>query len=967
MSEWSAFERLTDAILIAGEDGRVQFANQPAALLFGCTTTELTGTPLKTLLPQEQRGRRKDGTEFALAAICNPLPGTNLVLVHLQTSQSQANAVPALERKEAASPEQAHRPATRPDLARREAYLAAVVEVQRILLASEGKDLPLVEICGILGSVFHTSRVYLVENDYDLDERMFLQHKIEWCAANIQPCKDHPATQRIYYDEIMPNWYRQLNQGKMISGVLADFPPVERRFLITQGVQAVLIFPLMVGGRFIGFLAFDDCLVPRQWQPSEISLLQVVTTSIAMVRERLETEEDLTSAYRELSQRLVELSTLNEIIQTLATIQDLHQVLDLIATKTSLVFDAVSCSIALLNSEQNTLRVIVHYRREPDQVSMVGEYLPLDGNTAFQRVVEQQQPLVVTQAQEDPMLRVEHNLLKKQGIHCILLAPLLSRGQVLGIIRLSLDNCERVFSPSEVRLAETIAGQVAGAIENARLFQEAELARSAAVSSSQAKSAFLASMSHELRTPLNAILGFTQLLLHEPNLTPVQQESLNTINRSGDHLLTLINDILDLSKIEAGRITLQESEFDLHHLLINVGEMFSLRVKTKGLVFRLAPEPNTPRFIHSDESKLRQILINLLGNAIKFTPRGSITLTIRAEAAPVGSLKHAAGRPALRNIPRLRLIFEVTDTGIGIPADDLERIFEPFVQSRPAARSVEGTGLGLAISREYARLLGGDITAHSRLGFGSTFHVEVLVAKAATGDLPMAQLPSRVTGLAPGQEALRLLVAEDNDANRQLLVLLLSSVGFEVRGVEDGLEAVQAVREWKPHLVWMDIRLPVLDGFEATRQIKALGPGAPVVIALTASVLEDERGDSLAAGCDDYLSKPYREAEIFDRLERHLGVRFTYEVTAGSAADDLYQAGSDIPISVVSLSTLPLETLQRLGQAALGGDILSLETAIQDIRQLEPSLAGSLDRLANQFEYSKIHALTQEALQARPK
>jgi signal transduction histidine kinase/DNA-binding NarL/FixJ family response regulator len=888
-------------------------------------------------------------------------------MVQLRAPGKQAKAVDPIERDGDMGAEHIRKPITRPDLARREAYLAAVVEVQRILLASEGKDLPLGEICSILGSVFHASRVYLVGNDYDLDERMFFQRQFEWCAANIQSRKDAPDLQRLYYDEIMPGWYRQLTQGKLISGVLADFPAVERRFLITQGVQAVLIFPLMVGGRFVGFLAFEDCLIPRQWQPSEISLLQVVTTSIAMVRERLETEEDLSSAYRELSQRLVELSTLNEIIQTVATIQDLHQVLNLIATKTSLVFEAVSCSIALLNSEQSTLRIIVHYRREPDQVSMVGEYLPLEDNTAFQRVVEQQQPLVITHAQEDPMLAMEYDLLKKQGIQCILLTPLLSRGKVLGIIWLNLDNCERIFSHSEVRLAETIAGQVAGAIENARLFQEAELARSAAVSSSQAKSAFLASMSHELRTPLNAILGFTQLLLHSTNLTPEQRESLNTINRSGDHLLTLINDILDLSKIEAGRITLQESEFDLHHLLVNVGEMFSLRIKDKGLLFRLAPEPNTPRFIHSDESKLRQILINLLGNAIKFTSRGSITLAIRSEPVPAGSLKPTPGRPALRNIPRLRLIFEVTDTGIGIPTEDLERIFEPFVQSRPVSRSVEGTGLGLAISREYARLLGGEITAHSRLGFGSTFHVEVLVAKAATGDLPMAPLPSRVTGLAPGQAALRLLVAEDNEANRQLLVLLLSSVGFEVRGVENGLEAVQAAREWKPHLVWMDIRLPVLDGFEATRQIKAMGSEAPVVIALTASVLEDERGDSLAAGCDDYLSKPYREAEIFDRLERHLGVRFTYEMQAGSETEELFQAATGLLISAQNLEALPVEVLQRLGTAALGGDILSLESAIQDIRRLDAPLAASLDRLANQFEYSKIHALTQEALQRSPK
>ena len=267
MHDWSVFDYLPDAILVTEAGGKVFYANQPAEALFGYGQAELVGTSIEVLFPNDARGRHKNGHEFVLEAHRSPVTDSDAVIFRLRGAE--------------------HTP--RHGFVRREAHLAAVVEVQRMLLASEGRDLPLNEICGILGSVFHVSRVYMVENTYNVDERMVQQRQFEWCAANIQPCKNNPALQHLYYEDVMPNWRRQLSQGKMVAGVLADFSSKERRFLITQGIQAILIFPLLVSGRFAGFLAFDDCLVPRQWQPSEISLLQVVTTSIAMVRERLET------------------------------------------------------------------------------------------------------------------------------------------------------------------------------------------------------------------------------------------------------------------------------------------------------------------------------------------------------------------------------------------------------------------------------------------------------------------------------------------------------------------------------------------------------------------------------------------------------------------------------------------------------------------------------------------------------
>jgi signal transduction histidine kinase/DNA-binding response OmpR family regulator/ligand-binding sensor domain-containing protein len=388
-----------------------------------------------------------------------------------------------------------------------------------------------------------------------------------------------------------------------------------------------------------------------------------------------------------------------------------------------------------------------------------------------------------------------------------------------------------------------------------------------ALAASRAKSAFLANMSHELRTPLNGVLGFAQLLSRRKDRDAEDREGLDIIMRSGEHLLGLINDVLSLSKIEAGRVTLEQEAFDPETLMHDVENVLRVRAEEKNL--RLVCEldrESLPRAVVGDQGKLRQILINLAGNAVKFTAAGSVTLRV--------AWQHGRAR------------FEVEDTGPGIDAAELPRLFEPFVQADSGQRTKEGTGLGLALSRDLARLMDGDITVISKPGSGSCFTVEVALPEAALEAIVEPKDRRRVTSLAAGQAALRVLVVDDTALNRTVLTRLLASVGFDVRAAAGGAEALEQWESWQPDFIWMDKRMPGIDGLEATRRIRARerseGRKRVPIIALSASALEHERSEILGAGCDDFVAKPFREATIFAKMREHTGVEYAYETGSRS-------------------------------------------------------------------------------------
>ena len=466
--------------------------------------------------------------------------------------------------------------------------------------------------------------------------------------------------------------------------------------------------------------------------------------------------------------------------------------------------------------------------------------------------------------------------------------------------------------------------------------QQAVSAREAALDASRAKSTFLASMSHELRTPLNAILGFVQLIRRDATLSGERREQLGIIQRSGEHLLSLINGILSISKIEAGQESLREHPFSVRALLTSLDELFRLRAESLGLQFALHISPGVPDFVMGDDSKIRQILINMLGNAIKFTQRGSITLTADWSAG--------------------RATFEVSDTGRGIAARELDVLFEPFIQTGDDSADTEGTGLGLAISRHLARLMGGDITVSSELGRGSAFRV--VVPLALTESAPDDERRASVVGLEPDQPECRVLVVDDSPTNRALLRALMSTVGFDAREAADGRDAVRVWQEWRPHLVWMDVRMPDLDGFEATREIRRLeangnGDGSPQptrIVALTASAFDSDRDELLAAGCDDFVLKPFREEVLFDVMARLLGVRFRYRVLEADRRSPVAAARAHQH----RIAALPADLVAALDEAVHHGDLGTASEVIAAIRPHDEALADELSAMLKGYRLDDI-------------
>jgi PAS domain S-box-containing protein len=477
---------------------------------------------------------------------------------------------------------------------------------------------------------------------------------------------------------------------------------------------------------------------------------------------------------------------------------------------------------------------------------------------------------------------------------------------------------------------------------------EMQQAKEAAEAANKAKSTFLANMSHELRSPLNAVIGFAQVMIRSQTLSRENQEDVGIILRSGEHLLTLINQVLDLSKIEAGRTTIHEKNFDLYRLLDDLEDMFALKAEEKGLQLLFDRDSEVPHYICTDEVKLRQVLINLLNNAIKFTSEGGVSVHVRGgmKKGKTNSNSQVSGRYALH--------FEVQDTGAGIAADEINQLFEAFVQTKTGKDAQEGTGLGLAISRQFVQLMGGEIAVSSEVGKGAIFQFDIQVHLVEAADIENKKSSPRVIALEPNQPRYRLLIVDDKPLNRQLLVKLLNPLGFELKEANNGKEAVEIFLDWAPQLIWMDMRMPVMDGYEATKQIKTTTQGqATAIVALTASVLEEERAVILSAGCDDFMRKPFREEDIFAAMGKHLGVRYIYEDPTEASETGTGDSSHEV-LTPEAIASLDPDWVAEFKQRILSVDMEAIASSIEQIRTVNPSLADTLHDCINNFEYDRI-------------
>ncbi|MAU12736.1 MAG: hypothetical protein CL607_23135 [Anaerolineaceae bacterium] len=491
------------------------------------------------------------------------------------------------------------------------------------------------------------------------------------------------------------------------------------------------------------------------------------------------------------------------------------------------------------------------------------------------------------------------------------------------------------------------------ALEYARELREAkeaaETARRDAEAANVAKSTFLANMSHELRTPLNSIIGFSQFLVRDEKLNVEQREYVSLISRSSDHLLTLINDILDMSKIESGRSQLDPMDFDLWEMLEYLDSMYYANAGSKGLEYVSEYSSTLPRYARGDRGKIRQILVNLLSNAVKFTYEG--TITIRA---------HPESLPGVSN-DQFTVVFEVEDTGTGIDAADLETLFEPFVQARDGKKQM-GTGLGLAICREFATMMQGDIMVQSEVGKGSCFTVRIVLEKAMTETTtlrPKRKGQQRVVGIAPDQPNYSMLVVDDKWENRLMLVRMLQKIGFTVYQADNGKEAIEKWKKYKPDLLWMDMRMPVMDGYEATRAIRqeANGDDSPKIIALTASAFEHERRKVITAGCNDFMAKPFHENDLFEKITQHLGVTFVYEDDNELPVDE---TTTKLPKITLKPSEVSEETRDLLIRAAESLSFNDVQRAVALIPEDLELLKRHINQLAQEFDFGAIIDLLNE-------
>jgi PAS domain S-box-containing protein len=761
---------------------------------------------------------------------------------------------------------------------RRERVQDATYRISRAVLAGGDLRSLFAELHGIVAGLMPAKNFYVGLLDAERGQLTFPYFADETAPPEGFVPPPRPLGQGGFTDYLIETGQPQLVTTDELTARLLDrgsYQPPPQPPALRLGA------PLVMDGRVIGVIAIHDYHNPRAYGPEEKRLLTFVAEQVAASVDRRRAEDALRRAeerYRSMFENAVE-----GLYQSTPDGRFLRVNR---AFAHLLGYDSVEALLAAVNDISQQLYVDPRRRAE-----FLEEIRGRDAVTDFESEVRRADGRAIRISESVHVVRDAHG---------------------------------------EVAHFEGVAIDVTATHEHARALQEA---RDAADAANRAKSQFLASMSHELRTPLNGILGYSQILRRDTSLNEQQRAGVAVIHQSGEHLLALINDVLDLARIEAHRLELHPADFDLPEFAHGVAEIFLPRAREKSLRLETSIAGNLPQIVRGDAQRLRQVCYNLLGNAIKFTQRGSVIFSVE------------------RAGPLVR--FSVSDTGPGIAPEDQMRLFEPFAQIGDRARHSEGTGLGLNVSKGIVEQMGGRLLFDSRPGWGSRFYFDVPLP-AGEGGRTAAPSPvaGRVTGYAGPRR--KVLVADDHGPNRDLLRDLLEPLGFEVRTVADGAAAVAAATEWRPDFVALDLKMPRMDGYAAARAIRAALPATQTrLIGMSASAFDSDREACLEAGCEDFLPKPLREGQLLGAMERLLGLTWEYAGASGPAPGETM---TPFPI----MEHLPdVADVEAIHDLASRGDVVGVRTQAQRMAERDARLAPFAQAVTGLAARFKMKAIRQ--------